>query len=105
MLICTRPLPYPLPCPPPLNPQVPIYLSPGMGTKAALYYKLYAEWTSPHVQQIISATGHNPFAFRHVSQFNRSALTDSGPCVLFATPGSMTGGLAQEAFRAWAGGT
>ena len=63
---------------------VPIYISAGMGARATLYYQLFAQWTSPHVQDLIDKTGRNPFAFHHVQPFDVSYLDKPGPCVLFA---------------------
>lgn len=37
-----------------------------------------------------------------VSAFDRSLLNAPGPCVLFATPGTLSGGLSLEVFKQWA---
>jgi integrator complex subunit 11 len=82
---------------------VPIYVAAGMAQHATLFYKLYASWTSTCVKDNDRPPGYNPFAFRHVRPFERALLSAPGPCVLFATSGMMTAGMALEAFRHWAG--
>lgn len=37
-----------------------------------------------------------------VRNFDRSLLDAPGPCVLFATPGMLTGGFSLEVFKHWA---
>jgi integrator complex subunit 11 len=37
-----------------------------------------------------------------VTQFERSKIDAPGPCVLFATPGMLSGGLSLEVFKHWA---
>jgi integrator complex subunit 11 len=81
--------------------KAPIYFSEGMVQRANLYYKLFNSWTSSHVQHTAATTSHNPFDFRHVLPFEKTALKQLGPCVLFATPGMLHAGMALQAFREW----
>ena len=37
-----------------------------------------------------------------VTAFDRSQMNAPGPCVLFATPGMISGGLSLEIFKLWA---
>lgn len=37
-----------------------------------------------------------------VSPFDQTRIDAPGPCVLFATPGMLSGGLSLEVFRHWA---
>lgn len=37
-----------------------------------------------------------------VRNFDRSMINDPGPCVLFATPGMISGGFSLEVFKSWA---
>merc|ERR1719272_1760794 len=79
--------------------QVPIYFSAGLVQRANSFYKLFASWMSPQLQ-----AEHNLFDFRHVAPLpSKAALHAPGACVLFATPGMLTAGLALEAFKVWAG--
>ena len=81
---------------------VPIYFSEGMVQRANLFYKLFNSWTSPHVQHAAATTAHNPFDFRHVLPFEKEkTLKQTGPCVLFATPGMLHAGMALQAFKEW----
>ena len=51
----------------------------------------------------MAASGRNPFELAHVRPYERAVLSAPGPCVLFASPGALQGGLSLEAFHAWAG--
>jgi integrator complex subunit 11 len=42
------------------------------------------------------------FSWVAVSEFDRSQMNAVGPCVLFATPGMLSGGLSLEVFKQWA---
>ena len=42
------------------------------------------------------------FFMEAVTQFDRSKIDAPGPCVLFATPGMLSGGLSLEVFKHWA---
>ncbi|ONM40452.1 cleavage and polyadenylation specificity factor subunit 3-II isoform X1 [Zea mays] len=80
--------------------KVPIYFSAGLTIQANVYYKMLIGWTSQKIKD--SHTVHNPFDFKHVCHFERSFINNPGPCVLFATPGMITGGFSLEAFKKWA---
>ncbi|CAN0880467.1 Cleavage and polyadenylation specificity factor subunit 3-II [Linum grandiflorum] len=43
-----------------------------------------------------------PIYFSSVVSFDRSKINAPGPCVLFATPGMISGGLSLEVFKQWA---
>ncbi|KAH9746131.1 cleavage and polyadenylation specificity factor subunit 3-II [Citrus sinensis] len=43
-----------------------------------------------------------PIYFSAVHNFDRSLIDAPGPCVLFATPGMLTGGFSLEVFKHWA---
>ncbi|CAN6478205.1 unnamed protein product [Victoria cruziana] len=83
-----------------MNLKVPIYFSSGLTVQANMYYKLLIGWTNQKVKD--ACVTHNPFDFKHVHDFERSQIYSPGPCVLFATPGMLTGGFSLEAFRQWA---
>ncbi|KDP38118.1 hypothetical protein JCGZ_04761 [Jatropha curcas] len=57
-------------------------------------------WTSQKVKETYST--HNPFDFKNVYNFDRSLIDAPGPCVLFATPGMISGGFSLEVFKHWA---
>jgi len=83
-----------------MNLKIPIYFSAGLTIQANMYYKMLIGWTSQKIKD--SYTVHNPFDFKHVSHFERSFINDPGPCVLFATPGMISGGFSLEVFKRWA---
>lgn len=83
-----------------MNLKVPIYFSAGLTLQANVYYKMLIGWTSQRIKK--SYVKCNPFDFKHVLPFNRSQIDSPGPCVLFATPGMLTGGFSLEVFMKWA---
>lgn len=83
-----------------MNLKVPIYFSAGLTIQANMYYKMLINWTSQKVKD--SYTTRNAFDFKHVCSFDRSLINAPGPCVLFATPGMISGGFSLEVFKQWA---
>ncbi|KAH6774119.1 cleavage and polyadenylation specificity factor 73 kDa subunit-II [Perilla frutescens var. frutescens] len=83
-----------------MNLTVPIYFSAGLTIQANMYYKMLINWTSQKVKDTYAR--HNAFDFKHVVSFDRSLINVPGPCVLFATPGMITGGFSLEVFKQWA---
>ncbi|XXG51185.1 hypothetical protein AAC387_Pa02g5014 [Persea americana] len=83
-----------------MNLKVPIYFSAGLTIQANMYYKMLIGWTSQRIKDSYSI--HNTFDFKHVCPFDRSIITAPGPCVLFATPGMISGGFSLEVFKQWA---
>ncbi|OII77999.1 RNA-metabolising metallo-beta-lactamase family protein [Cryptosporidium andersoni] len=73
----------------------PIYFGGAMTEKSSLYYQLYTNWTN-------TALSDDLFSFPHVLPYDRSVLTNTGPAVLFATPGMLHAGLSLQAFKCWA---
>ncbi|KAJ1425335.1 Zn-dependent metallo-hydrolase, RNA specificity domain [Sesbania bispinosa] len=80
--------------------KVPIYFSAGLTIQANMYYKMLISWTNQKIKDSYST--HNAFDFKNVHNFERSMLDAPGPCVLFATPGMISGGFSLEVFRHWA---
>lgn len=83
-----------------MNLKVPIYFSAGLTIQANMYYKVLINWASQKVKNL-SAT-RNAFDFKNVHNFERSMINAPGPCVLFATPGMLSGGFSLEVFKQWA---
>ncbi|KAK7274137.1 hypothetical protein RIF29_15214 [Crotalaria pallida] len=83
-----------------MNLKVPIYFSSGLTIQANMYYKMLLSWTSQKVKDTYSK--HNAFDFKNVHNFERSMIDAPGPCVLFATPGMISGGFSLEVFKHWA---
>ncbi|KAK1309067.1 Cleavage and polyadenylation specificity factor subunit 3-II [Acorus calamus] len=83
-----------------MNLKIPIYFSAGLTIQANMYYKMLIGWTSQKIKDC--QTTRNPFDFKHVCSFDRSLINSPGPCVLFATPGMISGGFSLEVFKQWA---
>ncbi|XP_050130727.1 cleavage and polyadenylation specificity factor subunit 3-II [Malus sylvestris] len=83
-----------------MNLKVPIYFSAGLTLQANMYYKMLISWTSQKVKETYST--HNAFDFKNAHKFDRSMMHAPGPCVLFATPGMISGGFSLEVFKHWA---
>lgn len=83
-----------------MNLNVPIYFSAGLTIQANMYYKMLINWTSQKVKE--TYVTRNPFDFKNVRNFDRSMINSPGPCVLFATPGMISGGFSLEVFKNWA---
>ncbi|QCD95388.1 integrator complex subunit 11 [Vigna unguiculata] len=83
-----------------MNLKVPIYFSAGLTVQVNAYYKMLISWTSQKIKDTYSK--HNAFDFKNVQKFERSMINAPGPCVLFATPGMISGGFSLEVFKQWA---
>ncbi|OWM67804.1 hypothetical protein CDL15_Pgr010742 [Punica granatum] len=83
-----------------MNIKVPIYFAAGLTIQANMYYKMLINWTSQKVKETYAT--RNPFDFKNVHKFERSMIHAPGPCVLFATPGMISGGFSLEVFKHWA---
>ncbi|KAG5236646.1 cleavage and polyadenylation specificity factor [Salix suchowensis] len=83
-----------------MNLKVPIYFSAGLTIQANMYYKILISWTSQKIKETYAT--RNAFDFKHVHNFDRSLINAPGPCVLFATPGMISGGFSLEVFKQWA---
>ncbi|XP_007045271.2 PREDICTED: cleavage and polyadenylation specificity factor subunit 3-II isoform X1 [Theobroma cacao] len=83
-----------------MNLKVPIYFSSGLTIQANMYYKMLINWTSQKIKETYAT--HNAFDFKNVQNFDRSLINAPGPCVLFATPGMISGGFSLEVFMQWA---
>ncbi|XP_057960707.1 cleavage and polyadenylation specificity factor subunit 3-II isoform X2 [Malania oleifera] len=83
-----------------MNLKIPIYFSAGLTIQANMYYKMLISWTSQRVKETYAT--RNAFDFKNVQSFDRSLINAPGPCVLFATPGMISGGFSLEVFKQWA---
>jgi len=54
------------------------------------------------VCHLISLMPHSSGLHVTVQKFERSMIDAPGPCVLFATPGMLSGGFSVEVFKHWA---
>jgi integrator complex subunit 11 len=79
----------------------PIYFSGGMTSKANFYYKLFINWTNENLKQTFIKK--NMFDFSHISKYDQACIKSDQPCVFFATPGMLHGGLSLQTLKEWAG--
>ena len=86
-----------------MNLKYPIYVSKGLAEAANCYYRLFAAWTNEAVKRAL-VRHHNVFDFKHVRPFDRSLIDqkDSGPMVVFASPGMLHAGMSLTLFKKWA---
>lgn len=72
----------------------------GMASKAAALFASLKEWGSQGMRNPSSAPAHAPaFRFRI---WRPEYVHMDGPCVLFATPGMLQGGISLQVFKEWA---
>eukprot|EP01112_Ceratiomyxa_fruticulosa_P017307 TRINITY_DN5369_c0_g1_i1.p1 TRINITY_DN5369_c0_g1~~TRINITY_DN5369_c0_g1_i1.p1 ORF type:complete len:656 (-),score=124.00 TRINITY_DN5369_c0_g1_i1:17-1984(-) len=79
---------------------IPVYFSAGMVEAANLYYKLFINWTNQKIKKTF--VKRNMFDFKHIRAFDRSMMDNTGPMVLFASPGMLHAGMSLEVFKKWA---
>jgi len=83
-------------------PEVPIYLD-GMIGEATAIHTCHPEYLSANLRERIFHAHENPFLsewFAQVDNQNtRDEIAESGPCVIMATSGMLTGGPSVEHFR------
>ena len=90
--------------------KVPIYFAQGMMEKAQAYYRSFAKWgpseadeesvfTFRHIRPM-SDTMRREF-LRHDDNDENVSTEDVEPCIVFASPGMLAGGLSLQIFRKW----
>ena len=80
---------------------VPIYYASDLSQRSMEVYRSYVNVMNATMRAASSA-GRTPFDFEHVIQTRSPAGIDqSGPCVVFASHGMLTGGLALNLFGRW----
>ncbi|KAI7863739.1 beta-lactamase-like protein [Spinellus fusiger] len=80
--------------------KVPIYFSAGLTERATQYYKLFINWTNQKIKSTF--VERNMFEFKHIEPWDRQYISNTGPMVLFATPGMLHQGTSLEVFKKWA---
>jgi integrator complex subunit 11 len=84
--------------------QVPVYMTEGMATKAAAMYASLSEWASQGFK-CRSSDSHPAAEAPSFAMWRPEFASAPGPCVLFATPGMLQGGISLQTFKQWAGDT
>lgn len=89
------------------NPQlqnVPVWYASKLASRALRVYQTYANMMNLRIRQQINVS--NPFSFRYVQNLKSidvNNFDDSGPCVVFASPGMLQSGVSRQLFDRWAG--
>jgi integrator complex subunit 11 len=78
---------------------IPVYFSAGMTERANEYYKLFLQWTNSFILKTFYT--NNVFDFVHVKTWDQSLVDNSGPMVLFASPGMLHAGTSLTVFTKW----
>jgi cleavage and polyadenylation specificity factor subunit 3 len=79
---------------------VPIYYASDLARRSMDVYKTYVNVMNETMRA--AAAVRNPFEFKHIiSATSAMHIDQSGPCVVFASPGMLTGGLALQLFDQW----
>lgn len=79
-----------------------MYMTEGMATRAAALLTTLSEWGSQgfrnsHVEQL-----HSTSLPKRFELWRPEYATNPGPCVLFATPGMLQGGVSLQVLKLWA---
>eukprot|EP00892_Ulva_mutabilis_P010145 jgi/Ulvmu1/7502/UM037_0046.1 len=79
---------------------VPLFMAEGMASKAAALFASLKEWGSQGMQTASQAAPSTPA--RRFRVWRPEYVNIEGPCVLFATPGMLQGGISLQVFKSWA---
>eukprot|EP00760_Papus_ankaliazontas_P001581 PhM_4_TR10516/c0_g1_i1/m.5424/K14403/CPSF3, YSH1; cleavage and polyadenylation specificity factor subunit 3 len=81
---------------------IPIYYISSMSKKCTQLYTTYGNMMNDRVKH----RAQNPFLFKHITCLkDLRNFTDSGPCVVLASPGMLQTGVSRELFERWCGDT
>lgn len=80
---------------------IPVYYASSLAKKCMAVYQTYVNMMNERIRRQVAV--NNPFLFRHVSYLrNAESFTDSGPCVMMASPAMLQSGLSRELLERWA---
>lgn len=80
--------------------KVPLFMAEGMASKAAALFASLREWGSQGMQKPSSTPAHASTCRFRI--WRPEYVHMDGPCVLFATPGMLQGGISLQVFKEWA---
>ena len=89
------------------NPQlqnIPIWYASKLASRALRVYQTYANMMNARIRAQMDVS--NPFSFRYIQNLKSidvNSFDDSGPCVVFASPGMLQSGVSRQLFDRWAG--
>jgi len=79
---------------------IPVYYAGVLAKKCIAVYHTFSNMMSMRMQDQISV--ENPFDFKYVRNLkSKDHFEDSGPCVVFASPGMLQSGFSRELFESW----
>lgn len=83
--------------------QIPIYYASALAKKCMRVFRTYLNMMGDRVRQEFEQ-GHNPFAFRHISNLQSlDCFDDSAASVVMASPGMLQNGQSRDLFERWCG--
>jgi integrator complex subunit 11 len=82
--------------------QVPVYMTEGMATRAAALLTTLSEWGSQGFSNINVPKHHTTSLPKRFEMWRPEYAKLPGPCVLFATPGMLQGGVSLQVLKQWA---
>jgi cleavage and polyadenylation specificity factor subunit 3 len=85
------------------DPQIPIYYVSSMASKNMKVFKSFPAFFSKAFQTQLQTQGRNPFDFRYIEELTGwNHYSDTGPCVVLASPGMLQNGISRTFLEAWA---
>lgn len=82
-----------------LSGHIPVYFAGGLTERANEYYKLFINWTNEKIKDTF--VDRNMFDFKHITTFRPEYADNSGPMVVFASPGMLHAGTSLNIFKKW----
>ena len=88
------------------NPQlqdIPIWYASKLASRALRVYQTYANMMNPRIRAQMDIS--NPFSFKFIQNLKSidvNSFSDSGPSVVFASPGMLQSGVSRQLFDRWA---
>ena len=82
---------------------IPIWYASKLASRALRVYQTYANMMNARIRAQMDVS--NPFSFRFIQNLksiNIENFDDSGPCVVFASPGMLQSGVSRQLFDRWA---
>lgn len=83
---------------------IPIWYASKLASRALRVYQTYANMMNARIRAQMDVS--NPFSFRYIQNLKSidvNSFNDSGPSVVFASPGMLQSGVSRQLFDRWAG--
>lgn len=82
---------------------IPIWYASKLASRALRVYQTYANMMNARIRAQMDVS--NPFSFKHIQNLKSidvNSFSDSGPSVVFASPGMLQSGVSRQLFDRWA---